>query len=176
MKVLVGVIGTAFLSLTLGATALAYPQEQRDQQEENKEKPAKPAQEEKKTQPEKSAKPEQKNAQQEKNSNEHKNVRAQHAQEAKPGKQDAHAQASGKGRIPADRYKANFGQAHRFHVSQSDYTNRRFQYGGYWFGFQGAWPSNWLYTQDVYVVEINGVYYLCNANYPGVNVALNVTL
>jgi hypothetical protein len=33
---------------------------------------------------------------------------------------------------------------------------------GYWFGFEGAWPSNWLYTQDVYVVEINGVYYLCN--------------
>ena len=38
------------------------------------------------------------------------------------------------------------------------------------------WPSNWLYTQDVYVVEIDGVYYLCNPAYPGVNVELNVTL
>ncbi|MGC1647016.1 MAG: hypothetical protein WA741_14465, partial [Candidatus Sulfotelmatobacter sp.] len=74
------------------------------------------------------------------------------------------------------RYKANFGNEHRFRVTQSDYSNRRFQYGGYWFGFQGSWPSNWLYTQDVYVMEINGVYYLCNANYPGVNIVLSVTL
>jgi hypothetical protein len=176
MKLLAEVIGTAFLSLTLGATALAYPQqEQHDQQEENKEKPA---QEEKKAQPEKTVKPEEKNArQEEKNTKpEEKQAQEQHPQEAKPGKQDEHAHVNGGGRIPADRYKANFGQAHRFHVSESDYRNRRFQYGGYWFGFQGAWPSNWLYTQDVYVVEINGVYYLCNANYPGVNITLNVTL
>ena len=63
-----------------------------------------------------------------------------------------------------------------FRVSQGDYGNRRFQYGGYWFGFEGVWPSNWLYTQDVFVVEINGVYYLCNPGYPGVNIALSVTL
>ena len=79
------------------------------------------------------------------------------------------------GRIPADRYKANFGQEHTFRVSQGDYSNRRFQYGGYSFGFVGAWPSNWLYTQDVYVIEINGVYYLCNPMYPGVNIELSVT-
>jgi hypothetical protein len=80
-------------------------------------------------------------------------------------------------RIPDDRYKANFGREHRFHVNQADYArDRRFQYGGYWFGFAQPWPSNWLYTQDVFVVEVNGVYYLCNASYPGVNVALNVTL
>ena len=85
------------------------------------------------------------------------------------------AAASG-GRIPDDRYKANFGQGHTFRVSQGDYSNRRFQYGGYWFGFVGAWPSNWLYTQDVYVIDIDGVYYLCNPMYPGVNVALSVTL
>ena len=61
-------------------------------------------------------------------------------------------------------------------MNQSEYNSRRFQYGGYWFGFEGAWPSNWLYTQDVFVVEIDGVYYLCNANYPGVNIVLSVTL
>jgi hypothetical protein len=33
-----------------------------------------------------------------------------------------------------------------------------------------------LYTQDVYVVEINDVYYLCNPAYAGVNVELHVTL
>ena len=46
----------------------------------------------------------------------------------------------------------------------------------YWFGFVGVWPSNWLYTQEVFVVDINGVYYLCNASYPGVNLMLSVTL
>ena len=80
------------------------------------------------------------------------------------------------GRIPDDRYKANFGQGHTFRVSQGDYRNHRFQYGGYWFGFVGAWPSNWLYTQNVYVIDIDGVYYLCNPMYPGVNIELNVVL
>jgi len=59
-------------------------------------------------------------------------------------------------------------------VNQGDYSNRRFQYGGYSFGFVGAWPSNWLYTQDVYVIDIGGVYYLCNPMYPGVNIELSV--
>ena len=80
------------------------------------------------------------------------------------------------GRIPDDHFRANFGQEHRFRVNQGDYSNRRFQYGGYSFGFVDAWPSNWLYTQDVFVVEIDGVYYLCNPMYPGVNVELIVAL
>ena len=50
------------------------------------------------------------------------------------------------------------------------------QYGGYSFGFVDPWPSNWLYTQNVYVIEINGVYYLCNASFPGVNLVLSFTL
>jgi hypothetical protein len=147
----VGAIGAAVLSLSLGIGIPAYAQEQHDQQEDKD----KAAQEnEEKAQPEKSVKPEEKNAQPQ-------------------GKPASHAAA---GRIPADRYKANFGREHSFRVSETDYRNHRFQYGGYWFGFESAWPSNWLYTQNVYVVEINGVYYLCNASYPGVNLTLSVTL
>jgi hemolysin activation/secretion protein len=155
---LAGVIGTAILSLTLGASSAAYAQDQHDQQEQQKDKPA-----EKKAQPEKPAKPEEKNAKQEQ----------QRAPEAKPEKQEQRAAG---GRIPADRYKANFGRQHTFRVSQNDYSSGRFQYGGYWFGFGGAWPSNWLYTQDVYVIEIDGMYYLCNPMYPGVNLVISVTL
>jgi len=180
---LIGVISTAVLSLTLGVAAPAYAQqEQHDQQEEQK---AKPAQDEKQTQPaksalqegkpaaqqEKSTKPEEKNAQQEKNTKpEEKTV-----QQAKPEQQAQRASGNGGGRIPADKFKANFGQQHTFRVSQADYSNHRFQYGGYSFGFVDAWPSNWLYTQNVYVIEINGVYYLCNASFPGVNLALSFT-
>lgn len=170
---LLSAVGTAVLSLTIVAPVYAQ-QEQHDQKEEEK---AKPDQEkEKKAQPEKPVKPEEGGAQKEKNVKpEEKNVRQepQRAPEAKPATQEQHASG---GRIPDDRYKANFGREHSFRVSEGDYRNHRFQYGGYWFGFAGAWPSNWLYTQDVYVVEIGGVYYLCNPVYPGVNVALNVTL
>ncbi len=169
---LVGFISTAVLSLALVAAAPAFSQEQHEQEEQNG-KPA--AQDEKKAQPEKSAKPEQKpEAQQEKSAKpEEKNAQQQQrTQQAKPEQQAQHAAG---GRIPDDRFKANFGREHTFHVSQGDYGNHRFQYGGYWFGFVDVWPSNWLYTQDVFVVEINGVYYLCNPMYPGVNITLSFT-
>ena len=96
--------------------------------------------------------------------------------EGKPGEPAQRAGGNRNGRIPDDRYKASFGSEHTFHVSQGDYGNRRFQYGGYSFGFVGAWPTNWLYTQNVYVIEIDGVYYLCNPMYPGINIALSVNL
>ncbi len=174
---LVGIISTAVLSLTLVAAAPVYAQEQHDQQEEQK---AKPAQDEKQTQPAKSAKPEEKpTAQQDKNTKPAEQNAKQEDKNAKPAEKNAqqeqHAAGNGGGRIPADKFKANFGQQHTFRVSQSDYSNHRFQYGGYSFGFVDAWPSNWLYTQDVYVIEINGVYYLCNASFPGVNLVLSFT-
>ena len=194
------------LALGVATPAYAL-QEQHDQQEEQKAKPAqeeKKAQPEKSAKPEqkpaaqqKTAKPEEKNAQKQSNDtkSEQKNAQQQekntrnaekpaqqqqHAQQAQPGKQEQRASSNGGGgggRIPEDRFKANFGEQHRFRVTQADYsTNHRFQYGGYWFGFAAPWPSNWLYTQDVYVIEINGVYYLCNPMYPGVNIMLAVSL
>jgi hypothetical protein len=173
---LVGIIGAAVLSLTLAAPA--YAQQEQHEQQEDKDKPAeKKAQPEKPAkQEEKTAKPEERNAKQESNARPEEKSAKQEQQrgpDAKPVKQD---QRAGGGRIPADRYKANFGREHTFRVSQGDFRSGRFQYGGYWFGFGGAWPSNWLYTQDVYVIEIDGVYYLCNPMYPGVNLVINVTL
>ena len=170
---LVGMISTAVLSLTLVAAAPVFAQEQHDQQEEQKSKPEENAQPEKSAKPaakpaapEKSAKPEEKNAKQEPTNEPAKN-------NAQPTQ---HAAGNGGGRIPADKFNANFGQQHTFRVTQSDYSNHRFQYGGYSFGFVDPWPSNWLYTQNVYVIDINGVYYLCNASFPGVNLALSFTL
>ena len=174
---LIGFIGTAVLSLTLVAAAPVFAQEQHEQQEEQK---AKPAQDEKKAQPEKSAKQEEKpGAQQEKNAKPEEKNAKQEQRNAKPAEKNAQQEqhaGNGGGRIPADKFKANFGQQHSFRVSQADYRNHRFQYGGYSFGFVDPWPSNWLYTQYVYVVEINGMYYLCNASFPGVNLTLSFTL
>ena len=169
------VISTAVLSLTLGAAAPVYAQQdQHDQQEEQK---VRPSQDEKKAQPDKPVKPEEKGAQQpERNAKPEERNAKQPQKEGKPGVPAQRAGGNRNGRIPDDRYKANFGREHTFHVSQGDYGNRRFQYGGYSFGFVGAWPTNWLYTQNVYVIEIDGVYYLCNPVYPGINIALSVNL
>jgi len=167
-------ISTTILSLTLVAAASVVAKQGQDQpQEEQKAKPA--AQDEKKAEPTKPTKQEEKSAQQpEKNAkSEEKNAKQG---EAKPGEQGRRTGGNSGGSIPADRYKANFGSDHTFRVTQGDYNNHSFQYGGYSFGFAGAWPSNWLYTQNVYVVDIDGVYYLCNPMYPGVNIALIVNL
>jgi hypothetical protein len=192
---LVGAISTAVLSLSLGVGVPAYAQQEHHEQQEEKGKPA--AGKDKQAQPEhakqeenskqednakrqENAQPEksgrQENARQEKNGKQENKAREQHAQETKSNNQQDHARGNGGGRIPEDRYKANFGRDHRFRVTESNYRDRRFQYGGYSFGFVDAWPGNWLYTQDVYVVEINGVYYLCNASYPGVNLELSFNL
>jgi hypothetical protein len=175
---LVGMISTAVLSLTLIAAAPVFAQDQHEdenkakpaQQEENKTQPAKPGAQEDKT-----ARPEENNAKQQ----EDKNAKQQEDKNAKSAEKNAQEQRAGNnggGRIPADKFKASFGQQHTFRVTQADYSNHRFQYGGYSFGFVDAWPSNWLYTQNVYVVDINGVYYLCNSSFPGVNLALSFTL
>ena len=178
---LVGLMTTAILSLTLVAAAPAFAQEeQRDQQEEQK---AKAAQDDKQMQPE--TKPEENPAAQtDRNTKPEENakqddIKKQDDKSAKPEEKNAEQQrqtaGNRGGQIPADKFKANFGQQHTFRVSQADYSNRRFEYGGYSFGFVEAWPSNWLYAQSVYVVEINGVYYLCNESFPGVNIALSFT-
>jgi hypothetical protein len=181
MKALV-IASTTVLSLLLVGAAPAWAQEQHEQeqkdrsaqQEEQKKQPEKSAKQAEKpqAQQEKNAKQEEKNAKRpEKNAKPEEKNAQQHTMQAQPEKQ---AKQAGGGRIPDDRFKGNFGEQHKFRVSQGDYRNHRFQYGGYSFGFADAWPSNWLYTQDVYVVEINGVYYLCNPMYPGVNIALSI--
>ena len=194
----IGIISTAALFLLLGIAAPGYAeQEKQGEKQREPEKQAQPerqakpeqqhAQQQKQAEPAKQSKPEQQHAQQQKQQEQNKQQHAQqqkqqeqnkqqqqHAQQQK--QQEQRAGARGGGRIPEDRYRANFGREHTFRVSQADYRGRRFHYGGYWFGFVDPWPSNWLYTQNVYVVDMNGVYYLCNPMYPGVNIALSFTL
>jgi hypothetical protein len=166
MKLPVGIISTAVLSLILGIAAPLYAQDQHDEQKDQQEKKDTAKPEEKKAQEAKPKQEEAKSAQEEKNTK----PEERNAQHAKAGQPAQH------GRIPDDKFRANFGSAHTFRVSESDYRNHRFEYGGYSFGFVGLWPSNWLYTQAVFVVDIGGVYYLCNPVYPGVNIALSLSL
>jgi hypothetical protein len=84
----------------------------------------------------------------------------------------------GEGRIPDERFQSNFGREHVFRVGnpQMEGGYSRFQYGGYWFGFVQSWPSEWYYTDDVYVDYIDGGYYLYNPYYPGSRVMISVVI
>jgi hypothetical protein len=81
---------------------------------------------------------------------------------------------SSHGRISEAHYTASFGSQHRFHVNQSDYQRRRFSYGGYSFGFIDPWPVGWAYSDDVYIVYVDGGYYMYDPFHPGVRIAVNI--
>jgi phage repressor protein C with HTH and peptisase S24 domain len=98
-------------------------------------------------------------------------------EQAQPVPRVQNTDSQGVGLIPNDSFRAHFGRAHKFHLSESNYGHdRHFQYGGYSFGFVDEWPTNWLPPQDVFVIRIDGAYYLCNRTYPGVQILLNVAL
>jgi hypothetical protein len=167
---LIGLIGTAVLSLTLRAVAPAYAQEEHAQQEDKKMQQEKPAQqEEKKAQQEKPAQQEEKKAQQEEKKTQQDKPAAQHEQQAQGGDRDHH-------RIPDDRFHANFGREHVFVINRPVIIEGqpRFQYGGYWFGFNQPWPGGWAYTDNVYVDFVDGGYYLYNPFHPGIRVLVIV--
>jgi len=86
--------------------------------------------------------------------------------------------ARGTGRIPDEKFRANFGSGHSFHMGTPELVGgySRFQYGGFWFGFVQPWPDGWYYTDAVYVDFIDGGYYLCNPFYPGAQVSISVVI
>ena len=87
-------------------------------------------------------------------------------------------------RIPENRFHAYFGQQHGFRVGRLPFLvvggYPRFQYAGYWFSvvdpYPAYWSNNWYDTDDVYVAYLSGGYYLYNRRYPGVGLAISVTL
>lgn len=84
----------------------------------------------------------------------------------------------GSGRIPDDRFRANFGSGHNFHMGNPVLVGgySRFQYGGFWFGFVQPWPVGWYYTDDVYIDYVDGGYYMFNPYYPGARFSLSVVI
>ena len=94
------------------------------------------------------------------------------------GGEQARNGGGGSGRIPDDRFRQHFGREHHFHVGHPQIVEGRphFEYGGYSFIIVQAWPADWGYDDDVYIVDDGGVYYLCDVAYPGVQLELDVVL
>lgn len=75
-------------------------------------------------------------------------------------------------RLESREFSQNFGANHRFRPGWIGNSYEEFGYGGYTFGFLEPWPLGWAYTDDVYVMDIDGSYVLCNAMYPGVTIGV----
>ena len=59
-------------------------------------------------------------------------------------------------------------------LAKATIEHRRFQYGGYSFGFIDPWPVGWGYSDDVYVVYVDGGYYMYDPVHPGVRIAISI--
>jgi hypothetical protein len=82
------------------------------------------------------------------------------------------------GHIPDDKFRSQFGRQHTFKVNRPTAVGGQpqFQYGGYAFEVVDAWPSDWSYSDEVYVDYINDEYVLFDLAHPGVSVALVVVM
>jgi hypothetical protein len=149
------------------------PQQAKSQ--EHQQKPAQQAKPEKQQQP--------KAPQQAKRAPQSKPAEKQQVQQAKPAQQQKAQQSRANvgnsgggahGRISDAHYRASFGNSHRFHVSEGDFRNHRFQWGGYSFGFIDPWPAGWLYTDNVYVDYVDGGYYMFDMAHPGIRISINI--
>jgi hypothetical protein len=166
-------VGSGILLLAFGMATPAYAQEQHDQDQPAKPEEAKPKDKPKQqTEPSKVPSDEPRPAEKETKPPKDKDdkERAQAQQDA------AHKQPASQqhGRIPEDKFRASFGREHTFHVGHPAIVEGRprFSYGGYSFFIVEAWPGGWGYDDDVYIIEVNGVYYLVDNAHPGVQLEL----
>jgi hypothetical protein len=140
--------------------------------------PEKQQQQAKQQQPQKSNSAKQQPAHQQQASYSHAPQRTQQAIATQRAQPALRLSASGCGRIPDDRFHANFGSGHNFHMGNPVLVGgySRFQYGGFWFGFVQPWPSGWYYTDDVYIDYVDGGYYMYNPYYPGARFSISVVI
>jgi hypothetical protein len=86
-------------------------------------------------------------------------------------------------RIPDDRFSLYFGSNHFFHIGSLPMLfvggYPRFQYDGYWITFVDPWPESWsptwYETDNLYLAYDDG-YYLYDTNYPGIGIAVMVSM
>jgi hypothetical protein len=87
-------------------------------------------------------------------------------------------------RIPQDRFNLYFGSGHHFRISGLPILFvggfPRFQYDGYWITFvdpwPDTWPPDWYETDECYLEYTDDGYYLYDANYPGIGIAVSVSM
>jgi hypothetical protein len=175
---LIRVVGIAALFLFFGTAVPIYaqqeqpvadkPAQQGDNAKPGKQEEAKPGKQEEQARPgrqEEQAKP------------------GKHEEQARPvqnnqGERQMQGRGGKGGRIPDDKFRAQFGREHRFRMSRPTIVEGqpRFQYGGYWFVIVNPWPSVWLYTDECYIDYVDDQYYLFDVLHPGVGIVVTVVM
>ncbi len=81
-------------------------------------------------------------------------------------------------RIPEDRFRAQFGREHHFVMHRPEVVEGRprFQYGGYAFVLVDRWPPEWAYSDDCYIDDIDGEYFLFNSRHPEERLTLELAM
>lgn len=153
-------------------------QQQANAPKQEQAKPEKQQQQAKQQQPQKSNSAKQQPAHQQQAGYSHAPQRTQQAIATQRAQPALRLSVRGSGRIPDDRFRANFGSGHNFHMGNPVLVGgySRFQYGGFWFGFVQPWPSGWYYTDNVYIDYVDGGYYMYNPYYPGARFSISVVI
>jgi hypothetical protein len=191
MKV-IGVIRTSVLISLLGTSALIYAQDQRDEAKPPQDQPRPEATNPAKDKDKDEVKPPRQDEAKAPKQDEVKppredNKPAERQDETKParqaeqnGQQAQHEQRANNqhGRIPDDKFRANFGRQHTVVINRPTIVegHPRFQYSGYWFTIVDVWPADWAYTDDCYIDYVDGEYFLFDLSHPGVRIAISVVL
>lgn len=176
------IFSTAALAVILGISAPVYAQQDEPRQQDEKraqsdEKPAHSEDKQEDKQMEKEKDKEGKQLDRDKD-NRHAEQEEKSAPQGERAEQGERHEAKTGGHIPDDRFRANFGREHTFHIGHPVIVEGapRFQYGGYWFVIAQPWPVGWAYTDVVYVDYVGGGYYLLSPVHPGVQLSINVIL
>jgi len=172
------------LSVFLGASALLYAQEEKQQEdkprqeEPKKQDEAKPLRQQDEMKPPKQDERDKKTQQQDE-----KQMRKQGQEpqnnEGMQGRQHAgNAHPAGKGgHIPDDKFRAHFGRGHTFTAKTVIVAGQpQFSYSGYTFELVDAWPVGWAYSDDCYIDYIDGEYFLFDLLHPSVRIAVFVVM
>jgi hypothetical protein len=173
------VISTAVLFLLLGTTLPAFAQKG---EEEKGGREGKGQQTQRQQQPEHAQQ-----AQRQQAPHTQQPQRTQQAQHQQQPQRTQHGQGQQRavasnrgggqyGRISNASYGSHFGHDHSFRMRRPTLIGgyNRFQYGGYWFGYNQGWPADWNYDDDMYVEYVGGYYYMYDLRHPGIHVTLNI--
>lgn len=87
-------------------------------------------------------------------------------------------------RVPDARFRGAFGPDHAFRMQGLPFMvvggYPRFQYRGYWLSvvdpYPANWGENWYDSDQVFIVYTDNGYYMYNRSYPGVGLAVNISL
>ena len=127
------ILSTTALAVLLGISIPVFAQDDSHPQEEKRAEPdaKQDKQEDKQVDKDKQIDKEKADKQEDKDKHEQEDKSITH----QDAKQDQRADAKQGGRIPEDRFRANFGRAHTFSIGHPVIVagTPRFQYGGYWF-------------------------------------------